>query len=63
LKPAQANSSQDPIFKITRAKWTRDVARVVECLLCKGKALNTNPRPTKKKKKKLAQAEKKGDNE
>jgi hypothetical protein len=42
------NSSQDPIFKITRAKWTGGVAQAVECLLCKLKALSSNPNPTKK---------------
>jgi hypothetical protein len=31
---------------------TGDVAQVVKCLLCKGKALNSNSRTTKKKKKK-----------
>jgi hypothetical protein len=52
LRPAQANTSQDPMSKITRAKRTRGVAQVVECLLCKCKALSTNPSPTKKKRKK-----------
>jgi hypothetical protein len=33
LKPAQENSSQDPISKITRAKWTLDIAQEVECML------------------------------
>jgi hypothetical protein len=40
--------------KITREKWTRDVAgmdQVVESLLCKCKVLNSNPSPTRKKKK------------
>jgi hypothetical protein len=41
---------QDPIiFKITRVKWTGGVAQVVEFLLCKGKALNSNPTSTIKK--------------
>jgi hypothetical protein len=31
----QANSSQDPISKISRAKWTGGVAQVAEHLLCK----------------------------
>jgi hypothetical protein len=30
------------ISKITRAKWTGDVAQALECLLCKGKALSSN---------------------
>jgi hypothetical protein len=34
-RQAQANSSQDLISKITRAKWTGDVAQMVEHLLCK----------------------------
>jgi hypothetical protein len=36
------------ISKITRAKWTGDVA--VECLLCKHRAMSSNPSPTKKNK-------------
>jgi hypothetical protein len=32
LRPAWGNSSQDPIFKITRAKWTGRVALAVACL-------------------------------
>jgi hypothetical protein len=28
--------------KITRAKWTRGVVQVVECLLCKWEALSSN---------------------
>jgi hypothetical protein len=39
-----------PISKITRAKWTGDVAQVVKCLLCKYEAINSNPGTTKKKK-------------
>jgi hypothetical protein len=38
-----------PISKITRAKWAGGVAQVVEHLLCKDKALSSNPIPTKKK--------------
>jgi hypothetical protein len=37
-----------PSPKTTRAKWTRDVAQVVEHLLCKHKTLNSNPSPNKK---------------
>jgi hypothetical protein len=33
------------IFKITIAEWTGGVAQVVECLLCKCKALNSNHSP------------------
>jgi hypothetical protein len=33
--PAQANTSEDPISKINRAKWTGDVAQAAEHLLCK----------------------------
>jgi hypothetical protein len=51
LRPAWANSSQDPISKITREKRAEGVAQVVECLLCKCFALGLNPSPTKKKKK------------
>jgi hypothetical protein len=39
------------ISKISREKWTGDVAQVVEYLLCKHEALSANPIPTKKKKK------------
>jgi hypothetical protein len=48
-----ASSSQDPISKITRAKWTGGVTQAVECLLYKCKALSSNPCPIKKKKKKM----------
>jgi hypothetical protein len=44
----QANSSQDPISKITRAKWTGDVAQAAECLFYKCEALSSNTHPTKK---------------
>jgi hypothetical protein len=47
---AGANSSQDPISKITTTKWTGGVAQAVECLLCKCKALNANASPSKNKK-------------
>jgi hypothetical protein len=42
-----------PISKISRAKWTGGVAQAVECLLCKHKALNSNPVPPKKEEKKV----------
>jgi hypothetical protein len=41
---------QDPISKITRAKWTGGVVQAVERLFCKSEALSSNPSPTKKKK-------------
>jgi hypothetical protein len=45
------NSSRDSISKTTRAKWTGDMAQVVECcLLCKLKALSSNPPEQKQKK-------------
>jgi hypothetical protein len=37
------------IFKKTRAKWT--IAQAVDLLLCKCKALSSNPTSTGKKKK------------
>jgi hypothetical protein len=49
-KPDQANSSQDPISKITRAKETGDMAQVVKCLPTKLEAINSNPSSQKKKK-------------
>jgi hypothetical protein len=51
LRPASANRSQDPISKITRAKWTGGMAQEVENLLYKCKALSSNPIPPKEKKK------------
>jgi hypothetical protein len=47
LRPAQANTLRDPIFKITRAKWTGNVTHVVEH--SSGEALNSNPSTTKRK--------------
>jgi hypothetical protein len=44
----QANSSQDPISKITRAKWTEGEAQAVEHLLFKYEPLSSNPSPTNK---------------
>jgi hypothetical protein len=37
------------ISKIMRPKWTGSVAHTVEHLICKYKALSSNPSPTKKK--------------
>jgi hypothetical protein len=51
-RPAQANSSRDPISKITRAKWTAGVAQMVEHLLWNCEALSSNIGPTKKQTKK-----------
>jgi hypothetical protein len=42
------NSSQDPISKITRAKWTGGVAQVVKHLLCKHEALSHKKKKGKK---------------
>jgi hypothetical protein len=42
---------ENHISKITKAKWTGSVAQVVEHLLCKCEALNSNHRPTKNPKK------------
>jgi hypothetical protein len=39
---------QDPISKTPRTKWIGGVVQAVEHLLCKSKALNSNPNPTKK---------------
>jgi hypothetical protein len=38
-----ANSLQELISKITKAKWTGGVTLMVEYLLCKCRALNSNP--------------------
>jgi hypothetical protein len=37
--------------KKIKAIWTGGVAQVIECLLCKYKALRSNPSPTKKRRK------------
>jgi hypothetical protein len=51
LSLAWAKNSQNPIFKITRIKWTRGVAQAVEGLLFKYEALSsiTSPAPPPKK--------------
>jgi hypothetical protein len=51
--PAQANSSRDPHPQITRAKWARDMAQVVQYLFYKHKARSSNSSPTKNKYKKI----------
>jgi hypothetical protein len=52
LRPAQANSSQDSISKITIEKWAGGVTQVIENLLCKHKAPSSNPSPIPLPKKK-----------
>jgi hypothetical protein len=42
-RSAWAISSQDPVSKLTAAKWTGDEDQAVECLLCKCEALSSNP--------------------
>jgi hypothetical protein len=49
LRSAWASSSQDPIYKITKPKWTGGMAQAIEHLLCKCEDKNLNPSPTKKK--------------
>jgi hypothetical protein len=49
LRATWANSLRDPISKVTRKKFTGCVAQVVEYLLCKCKALDSNPSLTGKK--------------
>jgi hypothetical protein len=41
---------QDPISKITRAKWTGGMVQAVEHLLCKCEALSSNYNPSPKNK-------------
>jgi hypothetical protein len=36
------HGSKDPIFKTTRAKWTRGAGQALEFLLCKCEALSSN---------------------
>jgi hypothetical protein len=46
-RPVQAKNLWDPhLQKVTRAKWTGDMAQGVEHLLCKCKALSSKPSPT-----------------
>jgi hypothetical protein len=40
---------QDSISKVTRAKWTGDMAHTLEYVLCKHEALSSNPSSTKTK--------------
>jgi hypothetical protein len=55
LRSTWANSSRDPVSKITRPKWVGSVAQEVEYLLCKletrTKPWIQMPDPQKKKKK------------
>jgi hypothetical protein len=44
---------KNPISKIIREKWAAGMVQAVECLLCKCKALSSNPSPTKEKKKRV----------
>jgi hypothetical protein len=50
VRPVEASILQDPIFKITRAKWTRGEALTVQHLLCKCEVLSSYPSPTRGKK-------------
>jgi hypothetical protein len=52
-RPAQANSLQHPISKITRAKWTGDMILMVEHLLCQ---VQSPPKRKKNTKPKIPQA-------
>jgi hypothetical protein len=52
LRPAWANSLPGPISKIAKAKQTGGVAQAVQHLLCKCKALSSNPSTNKKQLKK-----------
>jgi hypothetical protein len=45
-QPAQANSSWDPISKITRTTWAGGISPLAEHLLCKCKVLSSNSSPT-----------------
>jgi hypothetical protein len=46
---------ETPISKITREKWTENVAQAAEGLLCKCKALSSNSSLTKTNKQKTNQ--------
>jgi hypothetical protein len=58
-RTAQENSLQDPICKVTRAKWAGGVAQATECLLCKSETLSSKSNPTKRRKKKERKEKKK----
>jgi hypothetical protein len=47
-RPAQANSSQDPITKKLNTKKAGGMTQVVKQMLCKCEALSSNANPTKK---------------
>jgi hypothetical protein len=49
-KPSKANSSWDPILKISKQKRTGGVAQVVACPPSKYEALSSSPSTSKKKK-------------
>jgi hypothetical protein len=46
---ASHTNTQDLIYKISKAKWTGVMAKVVERLLCKHRVLSSNPSTTQKK--------------
>jgi hypothetical protein len=48
-QPRQILHKTPLISKITRIKWIGGIAKAVECLLCKCKALISNPSPIKNK--------------
>jgi hypothetical protein len=49
---ASHTNTQDLIYKISKAKWTGVMAKVVERLLCKHRVLSSNPSTTQKKRRK-----------
>jgi hypothetical protein len=51
-KPLELSFSQVYLTKAKPHLCTRDMAQVVECLLCKRKTPSSNPSPTQKKKEK-----------
>jgi hypothetical protein len=55
LRPSQANSSQDSIFKTSRTKWTGGMAQVVQATFARSKSWFQAPVPPKKKKKSKTQ--------
>jgi hypothetical protein len=50
LRPAQANTSQDPIYKIPRAKWNGSKSRWWSACFASVRPWNQTPQSTKKKK-------------
>jgi hypothetical protein len=63
LRPAQTNNLRDPFSKIAIAKLIGSVPQVIQPLLCKHKALSSNPIPSKQSKAKQNKNQENGQDE